>query len=87
MSTFQTSVNTRSHRSFPSALADVSQDAFYFAINDVRPSLIRVEADEVTYNLHILIRFERGVRQFHERRQEIEQRDVRGNPRAGGFSR
>ena len=33
-------------------------DAFYFAINDVRPSLIRVEADEVTYNLHILIRFE-----------------------------
>jgi carboxypeptidase Taq len=42
---------------FPS-LADVSLDDFYFAINDVRPSLIRVEADEVTYNLHILIRFE-----------------------------
>ena len=33
-------------------------DDFYFAINDVRPSLIRVEADEATYNLHILIRFE-----------------------------
>ena len=31
---------------------------FYFAINDVRPSLIRTESDEVTYNLHILIRFE-----------------------------
>ena len=29
-----------------------------FAVNDVRPSLIRVEADEATYNLHILIRFE-----------------------------
>ncbi len=42
---------------FP-ALANVSIDDFYFAINDVRPSLVRVEADEVTYNLHILIRFE-----------------------------
>ena len=30
----------------------------YFAVNAVRPSLIRVEADEVTYNLHIIIRFE-----------------------------
>jgi len=33
-------------------------DTFYRAINKVRPSFIRVEADEVTYNLHILIRFE-----------------------------
>jgi carboxypeptidase Taq len=33
-------------------------DAFHAAINRVEPSLIRVEADEVTYNLHILIRFE-----------------------------
>ena len=45
-------------RQFPDALGDVPLDDFYFAINDVRPSLIRVEADEVTYNLHILIRFE-----------------------------
>jgi carboxypeptidase Taq len=43
---------------FPLALEYVSLDEFYFAINEVRPSLIRVEADEVTYNLHILIRFE-----------------------------
>ena len=43
---------------FPAALEDVARDDFYGAINDVRPSLIRVEADEVTYNLHILIRFE-----------------------------
>jgi carboxypeptidase Taq len=43
---------------FPGALGTTSLDAFYFAINDVRPSLIRVEADEATYNLHILIRFE-----------------------------
>ncbi|MBP86794.1 MAG: carboxypeptidase M32 [Planctomycetaceae bacterium] len=43
---------------FPDALTGVSRDDFYFAINDVRPSLIRVEADEATYNLHIIIRFE-----------------------------
>ena len=43
---------------FPAALGNVKLDDFYFAINDVRPSLIRVEADEATYNLHILIRFE-----------------------------
>lgn len=42
---------------FPS-LNGVKLDDFYFAINDVRPSFIRVEADEVTYNLHILLRFE-----------------------------
>jgi carboxypeptidase Taq len=40
------------------ALKGVSLEEFYAAINDVRPSLIRVDADEVTYNLHILIRFE-----------------------------
>jgi carboxypeptidase Taq len=45
-------------RLFPEALDGVSLDDFHFAINDVRPSLIRVEADEVTYNLHIIIRFE-----------------------------
>ncbi|MEC9002781.1 MAG: carboxypeptidase M32, partial [Planctomycetota bacterium] len=43
---------------FASALTDVTLDQFYFALNEVRPSLIRVEADEVTYNLHIIIRFE-----------------------------
>ncbi|HEX3600557.1 MAG TPA: carboxypeptidase M32 [Lacipirellulaceae bacterium] len=45
-------------QTFGDALGGVSQDDFYFAINDVRPSLIRTESDEVTYNLHILIRFE-----------------------------
>jgi carboxypeptidase Taq len=45
-------------RHFPSALGDVPLDAFHFAVNDVRPSPIRVEADEATYNLHILVRFE-----------------------------
>ena len=43
-------------KQFPS-LADVSLDDWYFAVNNVRPSLIRVEADEVTYGLHIMLRF------------------------------
>src|SRR5205814_6956298 len=37
---------------------NVSLDEFLFAINDVQPSYIRVEADEATYNLHIILRFE-----------------------------
>ena len=43
---------------FPEALSQTSLDDFYFAINNVQPSLIRVEADEATYNLHIIVRFE-----------------------------
>jgi carboxypeptidase Taq len=43
---------------FSQTLSDVSLDDFFFAINDVQPSLIRVEADEATYNLHVLVRFE-----------------------------
>jgi carboxypeptidase Taq len=41
-----------------SAFTDVTPEVFHFAVNEVRPSLIRVEADEVTYNLHVLLRFE-----------------------------
>jgi carboxypeptidase Taq len=43
---------------FPDAYSEGGQEAFYRAINKVTPSLIRVEADEVTYNLHIMLRFE-----------------------------
>ncbi len=43
---------------FPDALGDVHLDAFHFAINEVRPSFIRVDADEATYNLHILLRYD-----------------------------
>jgi len=43
---------------FPSQLGGVPLDSFYRAINKVRRSLIRTEADEVTYNLHVIIRFE-----------------------------
>jgi carboxypeptidase Taq len=43
--------------SFP-AFASMDVDTFYRKINKVKPSLIRVEADELTYNLHVMVRFE-----------------------------
>lgn len=43
---------------FPTQLNDVSLEQFYRAINKVERSLIRTDADEVTYNLHVMIRFE-----------------------------
>ena len=45
-------------RRFPSQLAGVTFDGFHRGVNHVRPSLIRVEADEVTYNLHVMVRVE-----------------------------
>ncbi|MFN2468525.1 MAG: carboxypeptidase M32 [Gaiellaceae bacterium] len=45
-------------RVFPERFADVDRETFHRAINRVRPSLIRIEADEATYNLHIILRFE-----------------------------
>jgi carboxypeptidase Taq len=45
-------------QAFPGALDAISLDAFHAAINTVEPSLIRVEADELTYNFHIIVRFE-----------------------------
>lgn len=48
----------RLQQAFPAQLGRDSLDDFYRAINKVEPSLIRVEADEVTYNLHIFLRFE-----------------------------
>ena len=43
---------------FPAQLKGVDEEGFFRAVNRSYPSLIRVEADEVTYNLHILLRFE-----------------------------
>lgn len=42
---------------FPSQLAGVTPKQMYRAINLVEPSLIRIEADEVTYNMHIILRY------------------------------
>lgn len=43
---------------FHNQLANVTLDEFYRAVNTVEPSFIRVEADELTYNLHIMVRYE-----------------------------
>jgi carboxypeptidase Taq len=45
-------------RYFPEQLRQVTVETFYQAIQTVSPSLIRVDADELTYNLHIMIRYE-----------------------------
>ncbi|HEY3369471.1 MAG TPA: carboxypeptidase M32 [Prolixibacteraceae bacterium] len=44
--------------SFPAQLSNVTLDQFFRAINKVSPGNIRIEADEVTYNLHIMLRME-----------------------------
>jgi len=44
-------------KKFPDQLKTVSLDDFYRAVNEVKPSLIRIEADEVTYSMHIILRF------------------------------
>lgn len=51
----------RLKQAFPGVADDVSADDFFRAINVVRPSFIRVEADEATYNLHVVLRFELEV--------------------------
>jgi carboxypeptidase Taq len=48
----------RLQHSFSAQLGGVDEEAFYRAVNKVQPSLIRIDADEVTYNLHIILRFE-----------------------------
>jgi carboxypeptidase Taq len=48
----------RFREKFPAQTGAISSDELYLAINAVQPTLIRVDADEVTYNLHIVLRFE-----------------------------
>jgi len=45
-------------RRFPALLGGCSLDDFYHAINRVERSLVRVDADEITYNLHVMVRFD-----------------------------
>ena len=48
----------RAQELFGAALADHDAESWYREVNAVEPSLIRVEADEATYNMHIILRFE-----------------------------
>lgn len=57
---------------FPDRFAEVDVEHLYRAANSVRPSLIRVEADEVTYNLHIALRFELELALFEDRLRPAE---------------
>ena len=57
---------------FP-ALGNVPLAEFLGAVNEVRPGLIRVDADEVTYNLHVMLRFELELALF---RGELQARDL-----------
>jgi carboxypeptidase Taq len=55
---FWTFFYPRLQDAFPQQFGDVELERFYAAINRVQPSLIRIMADEVTYNMHIILRFE-----------------------------
>jgi carboxypeptidase Taq len=63
---FWTYFHPRLREAFPGALDDVDLEAFYRAVNAVRPSAIRTEADELTYDLHVLLRFELEVDLFEQ---------------------
>ena len=77
---------------FPEAVGDVDQERFYRAINRVKPSYIRVDADEATYNLHIILRFEleqeifAGTIELKDLPGELEP-PLRGVPRDPGAER
>jgi carboxypeptidase Taq len=54
--------------SYPDRFADVTEDSLYRAINKLGPSFIRVEADELTYNLHIILRSKSNATFFRQAR-------------------
>ena len=60
---------------FPAQMSDVTVDALYRGVNLARPSLIRTEADELTYSMHVMIRYELEKRLLSG---ELEARDVPG---------
>jgi carboxypeptidase Taq len=55
---FSTYLLPQLRRQFPGHFENLEPTALYRAVNTVQPSLIRIEADETTYNLHIIMRFE-----------------------------
>lgn len=61
---------------FPAQLAAVPLDVFHKAVNRVEPSLIRTDADEVTYNLHVMIRFDLEIALLEDRLKIEDLRDA-----------
>ena len=60
-------IHPRLRDAFPGSLGDIDAETLYRAANRVVPSLIRMEADELTYNLHIALRFELELEIFEDR--------------------
>jgi carboxypeptidase Taq len=58
---------------FPEELEGVTAEQFYKAVNRAEPSLIRTEADELTYSMHVLIRYEIEKKLIHG---ELDTKDV-----------
>lgn len=63
---------TELERFFPTQFNQASAEDFYRAINEVKPSFIRIEADELTYNLHVMIRYELEKEIFNDGLQAVE---------------
>jgi len=61
---FWRNVEPRLRALFPTQTAGLTGEELYLAVNLVEPTLVRVEADEVTYNLHIILRFEMEKKLF-----------------------
>jgi carboxypeptidase Taq len=61
---------------FPERFGAVERDQLYRAANRIEPSLIRVEADQVTYNLHIVLRLELELELFEHRLDPAELPDA-----------
>ncbi len=55
---FVQAIFPRMQEIFPEQLADVTAEQFYRAVNKAQPSLIRTEADELTYCFHVMVRYE-----------------------------
>ncbi len=71
-------------QAFAGPLQDLDADTLYRAINRVHPSLIRVEADEVTYGLHVILRFELE-QELLEQRLEVDDLPEAWNARIGEY--
>jgi carboxypeptidase Taq len=64
---FSSYLHRRLRQAFPRQLEDVDLERFYRAVNWAHPSLIRTEADELTYNLHVILRFDLEVEMLEGR--------------------
>jgi carboxypeptidase Taq len=71
-------------RAFPEQLGDLDAESYYRAVNRVQPSYIRVDADELTYNLHIMLRFE-IENELLEGRLRVEEVPEAWNARLQGY--